>query len=91
MLKCADQNKRSLKDPKPDVVFNAFGDSSLNFVLRVFISSIDDLMPIISEMHFAIDNAFREAKIEIAFPQQDIHIRTIDAILPIQNKEPTTD
>lgn len=91
MLKCADQNKRSLKEPMPDVIFNAFGDSSLNFVLRVFISSIDDLMPIISEMHFAIDNAFREAKIEIAFPQQDIHIRTIDAIFPIQNKEPATD
>ena len=30
------------------------------------------------EMHMAIDRVFREADIVIAFPQQDLHIRTID-------------
>jgi small-conductance mechanosensitive channel len=28
-------------------------------------------------LHYQIDNAFREADIEIAFPQQDIHVRSV--------------
>jgi potassium efflux system protein len=34
-------------------------------------------MPVKHGMHMAIDKAFREAGIEIAFPQRDIHVRTL--------------
>ena len=37
----------------------------------------------IHELHMAIDREFREAGIEIAFPQQDVHVRSIDLPLPI--------
>ena len=89
LLECAKQNKRSLKDPEPDVVFSAFGASSLDFILRVHIS-VDDLLLVQSELHFAVDAAFRDAGIEISFPQQDIHIRSIDAAFPTENKAPVT-
>ena len=82
LLQCANENKRTMKDRNCDAIFTSFGASSLDFTLRVFISSVDDLVPTQSELHFAIDNAFREAGIEIAFPQQDIHIRSIDAAFP---------
>jgi potassium efflux system protein len=91
LLQCAEQNKRALDTPEPDAIFSAFGSSSLDFILRVHISSVDDLMPVQSELHFAIDQAYREAGIEIAFPQQDIHIRSIDAAFPTENKAPVTD
>lgn len=61
---------------KPKVLFLGFGDSSLNFELRCFIDNIDMRLSIISDINFAIDDAFREEGIEIPFPQRDIHIRS---------------
>ncbi|MDR9831486.1 mechanosensitive ion channel [Vibrio sp. FNV 38] len=64
-----------LKTPSPTVVFLAFGASSLDFELRVHISDIDRRLSTIHTLNKAIDRAFRENDIEIAFPQMDIHIR----------------
>jgi len=63
--------------PKPVVLFRAFGDSSLNFELRVFLHNVDNRLSIISDINFAIDKAFREEGIEIPFPQRDLHIKTM--------------
>ena len=68
-------------EPEPIVTFEEFGASSLNFVLRCYIAMKD--MPhrlnTVHELHTMIDDAFREEEIEIAFPQQDIHVRTVPA------------
>ena len=61
---------------KPWVLFRAFGDSSLNFELRCYIRSVDERLSVISDMNFEIDKAFREAGIEIPFPQRDVHLIT---------------
>ncbi len=74
MLEAATANERVLADPGPVVVFGAFAASSLSFELRVFVGTVDDLLPVKTELHFAIDQAFRDAQIEIAFPQSDIRI-----------------
>ena len=78
--KAADEHPRVLAEPHPDVIFSAFGASSLDFELRVFIPNPDFLPVVLHELHMDIDRRFREAGIEIAFPQQDLHIRT----LPLQ-------
>jgi potassium efflux system protein len=70
-------HEKVLDDPAPAILFSSFGNSTLDFLLRGFVASVDDLLPTQSEIHYQIDNAFREAKIEIAFPQQDIHLRTL--------------
>ncbi len=62
--------------PEPKVLFRSFGDSSLNFELRVFLYNIDSRLSVISELNFAIDKAFREQGIEIPFPQRDLHIKS---------------
>jgi len=62
---------------KPRVLFREFGDSSLNFELRVFLKEISGRLSMISEFNFAIDKAFREANIEIPFPQRDINLKTL--------------
>lgn len=62
------------------VLFLAFGDSTLNFELRFFIFDVGSVTDVRSKLHFAIDKAFREHNIEIAFPQRDIHIRSSCAV-----------
>ena len=83
LLQVGQGNPFLLDDPPPSVVFKGFGDSALDFELRAFIRSIDDYIKAWDGVNTAIDQAFRKAKIEIAFPQRDIHIRTIRADLPI--------
>jgi potassium efflux system protein len=86
MLDMARENKNVLHDPPPSVVFMAFGANSLDFVLRAF-TKIDTLLSVRDELNMAVDKAFREAGIEIAFPQRDIHIRSVEDTLRIAAKE----
>jgi potassium efflux system protein len=73
----ARESRRVLRDPPPQVLFLSFGDSSLSFELRVFVRNAEQLLPVRHELHMSIDKAFREAGIEIAFPQRDLHIRSM--------------
>lgn len=61
--------------PKPEVFFQAFGDSSLNFDLLCHLKNVDNKYRVLSEINFRIDAAFRLHGIEIPFPQRDIHIK----------------
>jgi len=67
---------------KPWVIFREFGDSALNFELRCFISEIDYRMNVLSDINFAINQAFKEAGIEIPFPQRDVHLISADREKP---------
>ncbi|MEM7227383.1 MAG: mechanosensitive ion channel domain-containing protein [Planctomycetota bacterium] len=67
-----------VNEPAPRVTFDAFGSSSLDFKLRVFITSVENWLHVKHALHSAIDQAFRQAGIEISFPQRDLHIRSID-------------
>jgi potassium-dependent mechanosensitive channel len=60
--------------PAPRALFMGFGDSSLDFELRVRIQRIERRFSVLSDLNFAIDKEFREQKIEIPFPQRDLHI-----------------
>jgi len=81
------QHEHVMIDPKPSVLFEGFGDSTLNLVARCFVATLDNRISTLHELNTAIDQRFRQAGIEIAFPQQDIHIRT----LPAGQSEPTSD
>ncbi len=75
LLACAEAHEKVLRYPEPRVVFLAFGASSLDFQLRCFIPNANERLTVTSELNFAVDAAFREAGIEIAFPQLDLHVR----------------
>lgn len=68
-----------LADPAPVVTFNGFGDSALTFEVRCYLPRADLKLPTTHELHMQIDEAFRDANIEISFPQRDLHIRSVDA------------
>jgi potassium efflux system protein len=86
LLQVAEQNNVVLSDPKPQVIFRNFGDSTLDFELRVFIPNIDHLQPINHQMRMAIAKAFRQAGIEIAFPQRDLHLRSTGDLVELAKK-----
>jgi potassium efflux system protein len=81
LVRAARKNQRVLSEPAPDAVFKGFGDSSLNFELRVYINGIDDWWPMLHELNMTIDSAFKEAGVTIAFPQRDVHL---DATGPLE-------
>jgi len=62
-----------LAGPAPLAVFDRFSDSALNFTLLCW-SIVDRFFVARSELTIAINNAFKEAGIEIPFPQQDVHV-----------------
>lgn len=76
LLEIVNQTKNVLKKPKPDVIFDDHGDSALIFILRYW-TTIDYYYTTSTDIRFAIDRLFRERNIEIAFPQRDIHIRSM--------------
>ena len=78
LLSCAERNPSVLTQPPAKALFLAFGNSSLDFELRVWISDFNDKLTVLSDLNLDIDNQFHEAGIEIPFPQSDLHLRTID-------------
>jgi len=77
LLAVAYDDHNVLDEPEPTVRFSSFGESSLDFELRVFIPNPDLLLEVRHDLHMEIDRRFRKAGIEIAFPQRDIHIRDV--------------
>jgi small-conductance mechanosensitive channel len=66
-----------LSEPEPTVIFKGFGDSSLDFVLRVFTRDyMASPLMLQSDINFKIFKEFKKSGIEIPFPQRDIHIRS---------------
>jgi len=78
LMECAEANSTVTRMPTPKVFFLAFGENSLNFEVRVWISDVENRRQVQSDLHQEIDRRFRELEIEIAFPQRDLHVRSID-------------
>lgn len=68
-----------LEDPAPRVRFRTFGDSSLDFELLGWISQPVDRGRVSHELNCAVYKALNDNKIEIPFPQRDLHVRTMPA------------
>jgi small-conductance mechanosensitive channel len=75
-----------LTDPAPAVMVTGFGDNSVNISLRVSTTTMTDRTGYLkSDLFMEIFRVFREKKIEMPFPQQDVHVRSINAPLVIAN------
>ncbi|MFK8113839.1 MAG: mechanosensitive ion channel domain-containing protein [Rubripirellula sp.] len=83
LIKIAEQSSLVMSEPAPTVLFKEFGDSTLNMQLRVFIPQRDLYVDVVNEINGAINREFAAADIEIAFPQQDLHIKSIESIAKI--------
>lgn len=75
LLKAAENSPKVLADPEPSAFFMNFGPSTLNLELRLFVSNMDDRLVVTHEINQAIDQAFKEHKITIAYQQLDINLK----------------
>jgi potassium efflux system protein len=68
----------ALPDNPARALFLGFGESSLDFQLRVWTANQNDLLYMKSELTIGVYKALKEAGIEIPFPQRDLHIKNIN-------------
>lgn len=74
LLDVAKAQPHVLVNPAPVVQFSAFGDSSLDFLLMVWVDNVAFGASTESDIRFAINRRFREQGIEIPFPQREVRI-----------------
>ena len=69
--------KRILKDPEPACILKGFGDSSVDFELRIWIQDPEKgTNNIRSDVLLNVWDAFKENNITIPFPQRDVHFKS---------------
>ena len=78
LVACARDHERVSTLRSPEVLFLSFGESSLDFELRVWVTDADYRLKVMSELHQEIEKRFRETEIKISFPQRDLHLRSVD-------------
>jgi small-conductance mechanosensitive channel len=84
LLAVAGENPHTLKEPAPSVFLENFGENAVEFKLVVWSSEMSARPSRYrSDLNFAIAEKFREAGIEMPFPQRDLHIRS--GVLKVEN------
>lgn len=74
----ASEHPGILKVPKPNLLFREFGDSSLDFELRVWTKEFTDRPGMLkSQLYYKIFARFRQEGIEIPYNQLDVHLREL--------------
>ena len=80
LLTVAKDHPEIIDYPKPEALFQNFGESSLGFELRAWTESYRGWIPVRSDLAVRIHKALQEAKIEIPFPQRDVNFRNISKL-----------
>jgi len=77
LVAVAKANPDVSSNPEPRAYFIGFGDSSLDFKLRVWIGNFDDGYSTRSDIAVAVQEALGEAGIGVPFPQRDLHLVSV--------------
>ncbi len=76
LRECVEEFDYIIKEREPMALFTGFGDSSLDFRLLFWVPYEIGLKAK-SDVSIAVYNKFKEAGIEIPYPQRDVHIKTL--------------
>lgn len=68
------EDARIMHDPEPFIAVSELGDSSVNFVVRVWVLRAD-YWPVHFSLLETVKLRFDEAGISIPYPQQDVHVK----------------
>ena len=79
LLEAANAEEEVVKKAQTAVLFNDFGESSLQFTVCFWIEKPFLRKLISSNIRFRIDEAFRANGIRIPFPQRDVHVHQAPA------------
>ena len=76
LIEVAKMHPGVLDTPAPDVLFEGFGESSLDFNLRVYSNAYSRKPKVLkSELYYEIFKMFKEKGIEIPYPQRDVYVK----------------
>ena len=79
LLEAANAEEEVVKKAQTAVLFNDFGESSLQFTVYFWIEKPFKRKLISSNIRFRIDETFRVNGIRIPFPQRDVHVHQAPA------------
>lgn len=83
LLKVAGECPLVQKHPPPWAGFSDFGADGLDFELIGVVNDVNKVGDARSDLRIRIFKAFREAKIEVPFPQRDVHVRDMEGLQQI--------
>ena len=80
LLPLVEDDDRVLSTPSPSVVVTSMGDSSVDMVLRFYITDPSQELPVRWEYTEKVREALREADIEIPFPHRQLFLDGADGL-----------
>ncbi|NGP88302.1 mechanosensitive ion channel family protein [Fodinibius halophilus] len=83
LMEVAEKNKYSLSEPEPQIIFDAFGSSSINLDFRVW-APVDDWLLLKNTLQEEVKAKFDEEGIEIPFPHVSLYAGSASEALPIE-------
>ena len=82
MVAAAAAQTRVLADPVPTALLAAFADSGINLEVAFWVADPEKGASVLrSDINLAIWHAFREAGIEIPYPQREVRVRKEDSLV----------
>ena len=76
LLDIARTHPQIVQSPPPGAFLLGFGDSALEFELRCVVANVENGLSVRSDLNYAIIKRFREAGIEIPYPQRELRLRS---------------
>ncbi len=76
LLDIARTHPQIVQSPPPGAFLLGFGDSALEFELRCVVADVENGLSVRSDLNYAIIKRFREAGIEIPYPQREFRLRS---------------
>ncbi|MGF1524476.1 MAG: mechanosensitive ion channel domain-containing protein [Leptolyngbyaceae cyanobacterium] len=89
LLEAIKRHPEVLLRPKPEIWFQGFGDSSLNFEVMVWTGEPRQQFRVKSDLNYEIEASLRRHGVEIPFPQRDLHLRSpeLDDLVGLLKKQ----
>jgi len=86
MLTAADEHEAVIEDPGPGFYILGFGDNAIDVTIRCYVEDVSQGFKTESEMRQMILEKFREANIEIPFPQRVVTMAETPETEPSEDK-----
>jgi small-conductance mechanosensitive channel len=77
LVETAKEHVLVLSSPEPTAWMMGFGESAYEFRLFAW-TRVENFLVVTSELHVAVNEAMKNAGIEIPYPKQEFHVRSID-------------
>jgi len=88
ILDAVRSNHEVLPEPEPSVFLVTFGESSLDFEIRVFVASFDDRLRVQHAINLEVARVLGENGVDIPYPQRDLHIRSAPGLADSLRDDP---